>query len=280
MAGAVVRFLSDRDKNGDGVRAGSVAQTVAGISAKEGRWFRFRIRGLAQDGFHVQKDDLYLQVEFFRDEGKNPLDHIKKRVYSQVEKEREDLRDKGTNANLGSATWRSYELDFRTPFPEIDTLRLTAGFDHGAGKSNRNEFWIGEFTLTRIPEPDDFAARQKMRREPRPEMKSLVPLGGRWYYDPRGGSRTAPAKFDHTNADRLYYRSDRFEAPFADNMSAWLRKGYLDRSGNVVKQDRLVPDNVTITFTDSSLVIRSHNLPNHPTAHFPDRWRTLDGNPN
>ena len=26
--------------------------------------------------------------------------------------------------------------------------------------------------------------------------------------------------------------------------------------------------------------MRSHNLPNHPTAVFPDRWRALDGNPN
>jgi hypothetical protein len=42
----------------------------------------------------------------------------------------------------------------------------------------------------------------------------------------------------------------------------------------------LVPDNVQLTFTPTHLIVRSHNLPNHPTAVFPDRWRALDGNPN
>ncbi|MFM8953850.1 MAG: YHYH protein, partial [Planctomycetaceae bacterium] len=41
-----------------------------------------------------------------------------------------------------------------------------------------------------------------------------------------------------------------------------------------------VEDSVIVTFTDQHLVIRSKNLPNHPTAVFPDRWRLLDGNPN
>ena len=63
-------------------------------------------------------------------------------------------------------------------------------------------------------------------------------------------------------------------------MSAWLRKGDLDRAGHLVKKDRFVPDNVRLTFTQTHLIVRSHNLPNHPTAVFPDRWRALDGNPN
>jgi hypothetical protein len=35
-----------------------------------------------------------------------------------------------------------------------------------------------------------------------------------------------------------------------------------------------------ISFTEKHLVMKSKNLPNHPTAVFPDRSRFLDGNPN
>jgi hypothetical protein len=298
QAGRGVRFLSSADGAKGHLRSGSVRETVTNISATGGRWYRFRIRGLAQDGFHVQRDDLYLKVEFFRDGGTNSLDSIKKWIYPQVEKEREDFRDSQTNARLGAGTWQSYELVFRTPFPEVDTLELTAGFGHGSGKSKQAEFWINEFELVRIPDPDDYVARMKAKNEskakseslrPEPTADSLIPLGGRWYYDPRGTdgehaahSRSAapPTHFDFSNADRLYYRTDRFEAPFADNMQAWLRKGWLDLEGKLVTKDRLVPDNVTLEFTKTELIVRSHNLPNHPTAVFPDRWRALDGNPN
>jgi hypothetical protein len=283
IAGRGVRFLSGSEKGEKRLHAGSVRQTVANISAADGRWFRFRIRAMAEDGFHVQRDDLFLKVEFFRDHGTNSLDSIKKEIYPQVEQEREDLRDPQTNARLGTATWQSYELVFRTPFPEVDRLILTAGFGHGIGKAKSAEFLINEFELVRIPAPDDFVARMAAKdaaKKPEPSRDSLVPLGGRWYYDPRGAASAAPKHFDASNADRLYYRTDRFEAPFADNMQAWLRKGWLDLNGKLVTKDRFVKDNVTIDFTKSDLIIHSHNLPNHPTAVFPDRWRALDGNPN
>jgi hypothetical protein len=286
QVGRCVRLFSGRDKNNDGARSGSLSQTVADISASQGRWFRFRIRGLAQNGFHVERDALFLKVEFFRNGGANSLDHLQKSIYPQIAQEREDLRDKGTNANLGLGTWRSYDLDFRTPFPEVDTLHLTVGFDHGAGRGEHSEFRIAEFELTRIPDPEEFTARLRARSDKTgldlksAEAGSLIHLSGRWYYDPRGGERTPPREFDHSNADRLYYRTDRFEAPFADNMSAWLKKGDLDRSGHLVKKDKLIADNVRLTFTETHLVVHSHNLPNHPTAVFPDRWRALDGNPN
>jgi hypothetical protein len=289
--GRVIRLLSARDKNGDGARSGSISETVRGISAKPGRWFRFRIRALAQDGFSVERDALFLKVEFFRDGGTNSLDHLQKTIYPQIAQEREALRDQSTNSSLGSAAWRSYDLEFRTPFPEVDTLRLSVRFDHGAGRGERSEFCLSEFELTQIPDPAEFVARIKARSEKTPSDKSptsspaaasssLVHLAGRWYYDSRGGERTPPREFDHTNADRLYYKTDRFEAPFADNMSAWLKKGDLDRGGHLVKKDKRIADNVRLTFTETSLVVRSHNLPNHPTAVFPDRWRALDGNPN
>jgi hypothetical protein len=291
VAGGGVRFLSSSDGSAGRVRAGSVRQTVGNISAAGGRWFRFRIRGMAQDGFHVQRDDLFLKVAFFRDGGTNALDSIKKSIYPQVEQQREDFRDPQTNARLGSGAWHSYELVFRTPFPEVDTLQLTAGFGRGIGRGKAAEFWINEFELNRIPGPDDFVARMQSKSggpKPQPDAAALIPLGGRWYYDAARADAgraissrdAAPTHFDTSNADRLYYRTDRFEAPFADNMQAWLRKGWLDLDGKLAARDRLVKDNVTLEFTKTDLIVRSHNLPNHPTAVFPDRWRALDGNPN
>ena len=105
-------------------------------------------------------------------------------------------------------------------------------------------------------------------------------LGGRWYYYLRGGSKQVPKQFDSTNADQLYYRADRLETPFAGNTSAWLRRGYLDRAGTLVEKDQWVSDSVVVSFTEKHLVMKSKNLPNHPTAVFPDRSRFIDGNPN
>src|SRR6185369_7463009 len=58
--GRGIRFLPANDLDNDGQHAGSVITTVRNITANAGRWFRFRIRGLAQDNFKVEKDDLYL----------------------------------------------------------------------------------------------------------------------------------------------------------------------------------------------------------------------------
>jgi hypothetical protein len=280
-SGTGIRLLSGEDRNQDGVRAGSLACTVNGLKAENGRWYYVRVRGLAQEHFAVEKDDLFVQVEFFKEDGKNPLDHIKKSIYGQVELERKTLRDAGTNKNLGPATWRNYTIFFRTPFAEVDTLRVTVGFGNGVGTPDRSEFQVAELAVTPIPDPADYSppARPVSGRAP-PALKSLVKLGGRWYYDPVGGSDEPPAWFDHTNVDRLYYLSDRLETPFVGNTSAWLRRGYLDRDGNLVQKDRFVADSLVIAFTGKHLVMKSKNLPNHPTAVFPDRSRFLDGNPN
>jgi hypothetical protein len=72
------------------------------------------------------------------------------------------------------------------------------------------------------------------------------------------------------NADRLFYKSDRLINPFLENMTAWLRPGYLDEQGNLVTRDQFVPDNVVLIFKgDGYLTLKSRNLPNHPTAKFP-----------
>ncbi|MFO0802906.1 MAG: YHYH protein [Gemmataceae bacterium] len=279
--GSGLRLLSGDDLNKDGVRAGSATCTVTGLKAEKGRWYRVRVRGLAQDGFAVEKDDLFLRVEFFRDEGTNSLDFIKKSLYPQVARERKSLADAGTNRSLGSATWRNYSIDVRTPFPEVDTLKVSVGFGQGAGRATGSEFWVSEVDVAPIPDPADYGPPVHLPKgQNPPALKSLVNLGGRWYYDPRGESKEPPKQFDSTNADRLHYLSDRLETPFVGNTSAWLRRGYLDRDGNAVEKDTFVPDAVAVSFTETHLVMKSKNLPNHPVAVFPDRSRFLDGNPN
>ena len=285
--GRCVRFFSGRDKNGDGARRGSVSQTVKGITAKEGRWFRFRIRGLAQDGFRVQHDALFLKVEFFRDGGTNSLDHVQQSIYGQIAQERDDLRDQATNANLGLASWRSYDLDFRTPFPEVDTLRLSVTFDHGAGQGEESEFRISEFELTR-----DSRAGGVRRPDRRPRPTSRDPRRTTRHQSSRSSRRTLVLR-SARRRDRRRRKNSITRTPIdcsTARTASRLRspttcvpgcaKADLDRAGQPVKKDRFIADNVRLTFTETDLVVHSHNLPNHPTAVFPDRWRALDGNPN
>lgn len=281
-----VRFSSGEDLDGDGIRQARLSYTVRNLPSESGRWYRFRIRALAQEKFSSAKKQLYLKAEFFADDGKNALDSISQNLYGSLEQMRRDVPS-GASGDLATAIWRDYAMEFRTPFPEIDTLRLTVGFRDGDGPAQRAEFMVDEVDLERIPEPAEYVAavaeRASQRSTPQPPsaLAKLVPLGGRWFYDRRDdASRQVPKQFDHTNADRLHYLTDRLETPFANNTSAWLRRGYLDLGGNKIEQDRFVPDNLVISFTETQLVLRSHNIPNHPTAVFPDAARVLDGSPN
>ncbi|MFK7777858.1 MAG: YHYH protein, partial [Gimesia sp.] len=276
--GRGLRLLSGEDLNQDKIHSGEV--TIIQKVNPDHRWYRLYISGLAQDGFSVEKDALYLKVEFFQKNGTDSLDLIKTRIYSQVERERKDFKDDGTNKNLGLATWRTYAMDFRTPFAEIDTLKLSVGFNGGIGKKQHSEFWVRSIQIKPIDTPKSYAPPiVKSREFPQPALDSLIHLGGRWYFDPKGKTRSLPKQFDHTNSDQLLYLSDRLEAPFAENMTSWLRGGYLNFAGDTVKNDQYVPDNLVITVTKDHIVMHSKNLPNHPTASFPDRWRLLDGNP-
>jgi hypothetical protein len=278
-----VRLLSGADVNNDGTRAGEAVCTLTGVRNEKGRWYRVRVYGLAQPDFSVERDELFIKVAFFKDGGTNPLDFIKKSFYAQVERERASLADAGTNPSVGpaSATWRNFTIAVRTPFPDVDTLKVSAGFAGGTGKNTQSEFWVAEVEVTPIPDPADYVApAQPTPQKNPPALDRLVKLGGRWYFDPRGGSEQPPAQFDHTNVDRLYYLSDRLDTPFAGNTTSWLRRGYIDHEGQTVQTDQFVPDAVILSFTEKHLVMRSKNLPNHPVAVFPDRTRFLDGNPN
>ncbi|HEX3871636.1 MAG TPA: YHYH protein, partial [Pirellulales bacterium] len=284
VSGWGARLMSAQDVDKDGAHAGSLTCTVSGLRSSEGRWFRFSIRSLAQEGFKVADDQLFLKVDFFSASGSNAMDGITKKFYGEIEQDRRDLGAGKTKFDDG-ASWRTHTLEFRLPFPEIDTLRLSVGFTGGKGQGQNAEFWVDSLDLERIGDPAEFVAMRsaggaKPQAEAPPALSSLVPLGGRWYYDPRGASMQKPEKFDHANADRLYWYAGRLETPFADNMSAWLRRGWLDAAGKIVEQDRFVPESLEVQFTSTHMVVHTHNLPNHPTASFPDVSRSIDGNPN
>ncbi|MGB7328915.1 MAG: sulfatase-like hydrolase/transferase [Rubripirellula sp.] len=274
-----LRLLSGEDLDGNGTLAAEASLVSTEVTPDQ-RWYRFHISGLAQDKFAIDQDDLYLKVEFFQHSGTDSLDLIKERIYPQVLQERKDFFDKDTNESLGHGTWRTYAMDFRTPFAEVDTVKLSVGFANGKGQEGSSEFWVNSMDLQPIDTPKKYVATKPTSRHfPQPDITTLVALGGHWYYDPQGGSKEVPKQFDYTNSDQLLYKSGRFEAPFAGNMSSWLRAGYKDFDGELVEKDVEKPYAVVITVTDDHIVMRSRNLPNHPTATFPDKWRMLDGNP-
>jgi hypothetical protein len=163
---------------------------------------------------------------------------------------------------------------FPVPFQEIDQLRLSVGFKDGIGKDKDAVFYVTQFALVPITAPASVAKIVKGPKGNQPALANLLHLGGRWYYDLEPGLTEKPPTLRVTaeNAHRLLYRDNRLTNPFAENMTAWLRKGYKDLQGNVVQVDRFVPDNVVLEFKDNqTLIVRARNLPNHPTGEFPER---------
>ena len=269
---------------------GAVTATVTGLDPKLGRWYRLSIRGLPQANFAVADDDLYLKVAFFGAGGKTAYDAKELRIYDQVESARRDLGVNGVRGRGGAEVWRTYRLDVRLPFPEIDTLKLTVGFGHGGaaggggtapdGRGGQSAFLVDEMTLTRLPDPPDAPATPATPAAARPRAVvpagELLPLGGRWYYAAAAGESTPPKRFDADNVDRLLYKDAGLSAPFAGNVSAVLRAGFKDAAGTVVVADRPLRDNVTLEFTTDALVVHTKGIPNHPTGRFPEAGR---GNP-
>lgn len=273
-----IRLPSGDDRNGDGRKAGAATVAIGGLDRHPGRWYRLKARMLVQDGFRVSTENQpRLTVSFFKDKGANSLDSISKSLGEMIERDKAVLKDPGTNKNLGKASWRWHGFEFRTPFPEVDTLRITVSYEGGVGTGPDSEAWISEIGLETVPGE---ARKASPADKPVISRENLVPIAGRWHYDSTGVSRDIPARFDHANGHRLVYMTDRPETPFAGNLSGWLRRGFLDRDGNSVTKDRFIPDSVTLEVDGRTLVIRSRNLPNHPTGVFPDKSRWLDGNPN
>jgi YHYH protein len=238
------------------------------------------VSGLAQDNFSVEQGELYLKVEFFKDGGTNSLDSIRKSLVGQLELDRKSFSENFQAEKLGQALWRNYAFEVRTPFAEVDTVKVSIGFAKGNGKGANSEFWVRELEVLPIPTPPNYVPPANSDNSEKPvALQSLVKLGGRWYYDPRDGDKTPPSQFDHTNVDRLYYFTDRLETPFVGNVTAWLQPNFVDREGKKVKTKRPINDSVVITFTDKHLVMKSQNIPNHPVAVFPDVTGFQGGNP-
>jgi hypothetical protein len=277
-----------KDIDGDGKHEGSIAQDVPIEAGQLGHWYRFKIRGLPEDGFAVLGDNLHMKVDFFGDRGKRPLDGVTRKIYPLVEQERRDLTTNGVRHKGGAATWKTYAFEFRLPFPDIDLLRLSVGFRDGKGAGRGSCFLVDEAELEAIATPADAPGAPAVRpaRPVAVEPSKLIALGGRWFYQPAAGEVVEKGGkglvVDQTNSDRLMYNdgNGRYLNPFAENMSAWLKKGYLDLTGKVVKEDEFRAENLTITFDSNSMMVRAHNLPNHPTSKFPSTRDSGDRNPN
>jgi hypothetical protein len=269
-----VVFESGPEKNMASPRQGFVTQTITGLNSGEGRWFRFTFRGLPQDQFSVEGDNLIMKVEYFA--GSASFDGKVKHIYSIVEQQRKDFSVNGDLRRNGAATWHTYQLDFLLPSPQIDTVRLTVGFDHGnAGTPVQSQFFVTDFSLVHIEgaEPVGVASINAMAMRP----EHLIPIGGRWFYRADTDRAAIPTVFNYTNADRLIYHDDRWSGPFAGSMTSYLRAGDKDLDGNIVQHDQFVADNVTVSFDASSMIIHTKGLPNHPTGKFPQEGF---GNPN
>ena len=256
--------------------AGEVACTVTGLREKTagpGRWFRFSVRGLPQANFAVDHDDLYLKVSFFGENGKTAYDHKARKIYDQIETARRDLAVNGNRGQRGAEVWQTYQLDFCLPFPQVDAVTLAVGFSGGKATNSRDAaFLIDEISLVAIPDPADVPnpAAPSAAALPQTNLK-LLPLGGRWYYAADAGETSPPKTFDAKNVDRLFYKDAAYSAPFAGNAAAVLRVGQMDLNGSVLRQDKPVPDNVTIRFESGAMAVHTHNVPNHPTGRFPEQ---------
>ena len=229
-----------------------------------------------------------MKIEFFSKNGTDPLDGVTRLIYREIETDRRNLTVNGDHGEHGAAVWRSYELEELLPFPQVDTVRISVIYKNGeAPSTEHNAFFIDDFSLvqrrhslTGKVDPADAHPATVNANAP-PDIGQLTALGGRWYYEPAPGESVAmPLTVTADNADRLFYKSDRLINPFAHNMTAWLRAGYKDAQGNIVTQDRFVPDNVVLIFKgDGFLTVKAKNLPNHPTAKFPDTYGTQGYNP-
>jgi len=272
---------------GDAKAGGSVSQVVHGIDPTKGKWLTFRFRGLAQDGFTVDGDALSMRIEFFSKNGADYLDNVTRLIYREVTTDRQNLTVNGDYHKHGAEVWRSYELEELIPYPEVDTVKITVQYANGTATSaEKSFFYIDDFSLVQrkksLTGKVDPATRLAPVSTAQPDTSKLTSLGGRWYYEPADGEKvTLPLTVTEENADRLFYKSDRLINPFLNNMTAWLRPGYKNLQGDVVTQDTFVPDNVVLIFKgDGFLTMKAHNIPNHPTAKFPDTYGTQGYNPN
>ncbi len=159
-----IALYSGRDLSQDGQKSGAVSHRVTGFAGGAGKWFRFTFRGLAEPGFEVKKNALFMRVEYFGKKGTNPLDGVTQNIDPLVERDRRELAANGKFLKNGGAVWKTYALEFRLPFAEIDTLDIGVGFKNGSGNAETgSEFFVTEFTLVPIPAPGECDETARVR---------------------------------------------------------------------------------------------------------------------
>lgn len=272
--------------------SGSVSQTVA-LNPTKGKWVTFRFRGRAEDGFVVDKDALSMRIDFLADQGGRFMETAKRLIFREITKDRRDLVANGNEHKSGAWVWRTYEFEELLPFKEVDTVKATVAFENGQGKvKNYSRFQIDDFEViqseasaTGRVDPVD---RVKSEGTLPADTTGLVGLGGRWFYrvnegekvEVKDGKLAGTLQVNKDNADRLFYKNDRLGNPFATNMTAWMLPGYKDYQGKVLNASQYVEDNVRLTFDSTGwMTMRSRNIPNHPTAKFPDTLGTQGYSP-
>jgi len=269
--------------------AGKVSAMVTGLDHSKGKWIRFAFRGMAEDGFNVEQDALIMKIAFMSKGGTNQLDTAERFIYRELTKARADLAVNGKAGKQGAEAWRTYDFEELLPFAEVDSVKISLEFKNGASKEKKGSyFFVDDFELTQYSRSLRGLKEPKAKpNDPKaPDPENLVHLGGRWYFQAKPGenvapSATAPLKVDYRNADRLFYKAGRWETPFLGAMTSWLKPGFLDAKGELVKETRFVPDNVVLTFDGSSTFrFANRNVPNHPTAKFPDTYGTQGYDPN
>jgi YHYH protein len=264
--------------------SGSVSQMVR-LAPSAGRWITFRIRGRAEDGFNLKNEQFFMKLDFFSHQGKSYQDTAKRLIWREIKRDRKDFTVNGNYGKYGAMVWRTYEFEERLPFAETDSVQVTLAFTGGKGTDPKySRFFATDFSLKQ----SNHSSNGKV--EPVATTKNplssptakLFPLGGRWFYLPRQGEKVSKhIVVNARNASQLWYHDDLWTTPFDGNMDAILRAGYLDRNGKIVPKDRYIADNLWVEFDGSGYwTIHSKNIPNHPTAKFPDTYGTQGYNPN
>jgi len=276
----------------EGAANGEVSQLVTAIDQTKGKWLRFSFRGRAEDGFSVANELVAMKIAFYAKGGTNYIDAGQRLIYREILRDRKDFATNGDDLKSGAAVWRTYEFEELLPFPEVDSVKVSLAFKNGNAKTEKSStFFVQDFALTQSTQSSDgrIEPRTKPSTSSPASTQGMIPLGGRWFYQPALGEQLAldsngglsgTLNVTERNSSRLFYKDDRLENPFAGNMTAWLRKGNLDLDGQLVTEDRFIPDNVTITFDGSpKMAVHVRNIPNHPTAKFPDTVGTQGYNP-
>ncbi len=259
--------------------SGSVSQLVTGIDQRKGKWVKFTFRGRPEDGFAVDNDKLYIRMDFLAKGGKNPMDTAERLIYREVLKDRADFAINGNSLKNGASVWRTYEFEELLPFVEVDSVRLTVGFSNGAASADKyTSFFVDDFELVQGETSTD-GRLEPTSKPAEPAVKGAeVKLGGLWSYIALSNEKvTYPLVVNYKNSKQLLYRSSSI---FAGTMNSVMKEGFMDYDRKVVTQASLVLDNLVITFPGNGTVqVDSKNIPNHPTARFPDNYGTQGYNP-